>query len=128
MPPSTAHNPAVSSRTDAQVLGDAVFKAAERLDVRQDHLQRILGISASSMKRRRQDRTIRPDSGEGERALMFLRAYRSLGGVLGAENTTAMRQWLHGDHETLAGRPIDLLTTIEGMGRVCTYIDSFRGH
>jgi uncharacterized protein (DUF2384 family) len=128
MTPSTAHHPAVSTRSDAQLLGQAFFQAGERLEVRQDILQRILGISASSMKRRRQDRTIRPASGEGERALMFLRAYRSRGGVLGAENTAAMRQWLHGEHPVLGGSPVELLTTIEGMGRVCTYLDSFRGH
>jgi uncharacterized protein (DUF2384 family) len=49
-----------------------------------------------------------------------------LDAVIGS-NDSAARGWLHGPNQTLAGRPIELIRSTEGLVRVVQYLDSARG-
>jgi hypothetical protein len=57
---------------------------------------------------------------------LFVRLFRSLDALIGA-NDAAARGWLNGENRGLAGRPIDLIRSTEGLVRVVQYLDSARG-
>ncbi|HEX7019956.1 MAG TPA: antitoxin Xre-like helix-turn-helix domain-containing protein, partial [Gemmatimonadaceae bacterium] len=60
------------------VLTKAVLRAATLLGLRQRELAAVIGSSEASVSRLQAGRTLDPGSKEGELALLFLRAYRSL--------------------------------------------------
>jgi len=63
---------------------------------------------------------------EWELGALFVRLFRSLDAVIGS-NDAAARGWLNGRNQGLAGRPIDLIRSTEGLVRVVQYLDSTRG-
>ena len=109
-----------------QVLTKAVLRAAERLDVSAKDLSGVLGVSSASLSRLRGQRTIDPGSKEGELALLFLRAFRSLDALLGGDRDQC-RAWLHAYNDHLAGSPAELLRSVSGLVHVVEYLDAMRG-
>lgn len=110
------------------VLAKALERAAGRLRVSDRELAAVLGVSPSSVSRTsRGRRTIEPASKEGELALLFLRVYRSLDGLLGGD-AESCRRWLRAYNDHLAGVPAELLQTAQGLVRVAEYLDALRGH
>jgi hypothetical protein len=63
---------------------------------------------------------------EWELGGLFVRLFRSLDALIGS-NDTAARVWLNGRNHALAGRPIELIRSTEGLVRVVQYLDSARG-
>jgi uncharacterized protein (DUF2384 family) len=63
---------------------------------------------------------------EWELGALFIRLFRSLDALIGS-NDAAARGWLNGQNHGLAGRPIDLIRSTEGLVRVVQYLDSARG-
>ena len=117
----------LTARPDpAAVLTKALLRAAERVAVRQRDLAAILGSSEASVSRLNQQRTLEPASKEGELALLFLRAYRSLDTLVGGDEVAA-REWLHADNSHLAGIPANRMRTVEGLVDVVRYLDAVRG-
>ena len=57
---------------------------------------------------------------------MFVRLFRSLDAVIGS-NDSAARSWLNSENRGLAGRPIELIRSTEGLVRVVQYLDAARG-
>ena len=55
-----------------------------------------------------------------------MRLFRSLDAVIGSNDSSA-RGWLNGENSGLAGRPIDLIRSTEGLVRVVQYLDAARG-
>lgn len=108
------------------VLARAVLSAAERLGLRNRHLAAILGTSEASISRLQHARSLNPHSKEGELALLFLRAYRSLDALVGGEDEKA-RRWLHADNDHLRGVPAERMRTVEGLVDVVQYLDAMRG-
>ena len=109
-----------------QVLSKAVLRAADRLEVSAKDLAGVLGVSPASLSRLRGQRTIDPESKEGELALLFLRAFRSLDALLGGDRDQC-RAWLHSYNDHLAGAPAELLRSVSGLVRVVEYLDAMRG-
>jgi hypothetical protein len=110
----------------AAVLTKALLRAADRLALRQRDLAAILGSSEASVSRLNQERRLEPASKEGELALLFLRAYRSLDALVGGD-TTAAREWLHADNTHVGGVPAERIRTVEGLVDVVRYLDAMRG-
>ncbi len=108
------------------VLTRAVLAAAEQLDLRSRHLAAVLGTSEGSVLRLRSDREISPNSKEGELALLFLRAHRSLEALMGGDETKA-RLWLHAENSHHRGIPSERIRTVEGLVDVVQYLDALRG-
>ena len=108
------------------VLAKAVFAAADRLGIRQRELAAILGASEASVSRLQRGRSLEPASKEGQLALLFLRAFRSLDALVGGDDTQA-RAWLHADNIHLGGAPVDRVKTVEGLVDVVQYLDAVRG-
>ena len=110
----------------AAVLTKATLRAADRLALRQRDLAAILGSSEASVSRLNQERRLEPASKEGELALLFLRAFRSLDALVGGD-TAAAREWLHADNAHVGGIPAERLRTVEGLVDVVRYLDGMRG-
>ena len=110
----------------AAVLTKALLRAADRLALRQRDLAAILGSSEASVSRLNQERRLDPASKEGELALLFLRAYRSLDALVGGD-TAASREWLHADNTHVGGIPAERIRTVEGLVDVVRYLDAMRG-
>jgi uncharacterized protein (DUF2384 family) len=102
----------------------ALVRAADRLDVPNKTVAKIIGVSEASFSRmRRGDYLL-----EGkplELAVMFVRLYRSLDAVGGGDDTVA-RAWLRNTNTALKDYPIDLIQTVAGLTDVIQYLDARR--
>lgn len=118
----------LSSAAAPAVLSKALQRAADRLGLKDREVARVLGVSPSSVSRLFQGtRKVDPETKEGELALLLVRVFRSLDGVLGGHDEQS-RQWLRAYNHHLAGVPADLLQTAQGLVRVADYLDALRGH
>lgn len=109
------------------VLTSAVLRAAALLDITQAALAQILGLSPSTISRMANGSYALDDAKkEWELGALFVRLFRSLDAVIGS-NDTVSRDWLNGENSGLAGRPIDLIRSTEGLVRVVQYLDAARG-
>lgn len=122
--------PQASIESDAEprrVLTGAVMRASALLEITQSSLAHILGLSPSTVSRMANGTyVLDADKKEWELGALFVRLFRSLDALIGA-NDAAARSWLNGQNRGLAGRPIDLIRSTEGLVRVLQYLDSARG-
>jgi hypothetical protein len=116
----------LSKPASAPILAKAALSAASRLGLRNKQLADIIGSSEASISRLRSGRVLNPDSKEGELALVFLRLYRSLDGLVGGDDVKA-RAWLHAMNDHISGIPADRIRTVEGLIDVVQYLDAMRG-
>jgi hypothetical protein len=113
------------STEPAAVLTKATLRAAERLEVPQRILARVLGVSAASLSRLGRSRVIDPSSKEGELAALFVRLYRALDSLVGGSDQKASA-WLAAHNEHLGGAPLELVQSVQGLVRTIEYLDSMR--
>ena len=113
-------------RDQAAVLTKAVRAAAQRLGIRNRELAAILGASEASISRLSGERTVRPDSREGELAALFIRLFRSLDALVGGDDGKA-RDWFHAENAHLGGVPAARVRSVEGLVDVVHYLDAMRG-
>lgn len=118
--PRAASDPAV-------VLTRAVVRAARALGLSQRALADVIGVSASTLSRLGDRRTIAPASKEGELAILFVRLFRSLDALVGGDEDKA-RAWLGAHNHHLGGAPIERVRTVQGLVDVVEYLDAMRGH
>ncbi len=110
-----------------RVLTGAVLRASALLEITQSGLAQILGLSPSTISRMAGGTyTLDAHKKEWELGALFVRLFRSLDAVIGS-NDSAARGWLNGQNHGLAGRPIDLIRSTEGLVRVVQYLDAARG-
>ncbi|MGC2031451.1 MAG: antitoxin Xre/MbcA/ParS toxin-binding domain-containing protein [Steroidobacteraceae bacterium] len=110
-----------------QVLTGAVLRASALLEITQSGLAQILGLSPSTVSRMANGTyTLDIQKKEWELGALFVRLFRSLDALIGANDTSA-RGWLNAQNQGLVGRPIDLIRSTEGLVRVVQYLDSARG-
>ncbi|HEX5436653.1 MAG TPA: MbcA/ParS/Xre antitoxin family protein [Gemmatimonadaceae bacterium] len=121
----TTPRPSIAPRPEA-VLATALLAAAQRLGLRGREIAAVIGTSEATVSRLRFARVLHPRSKEGELALLFLRAYRSLDALVGGDDSKA-RLWLRAENEHLGGIPADRIRTVEGLVDVVQYLDAMRG-
>ncbi len=110
----------------AAVLGKAVVRAAERLDVSKSLLAKVLGVSPPTITRLYGGNYLLDQNRkEWDFALLFVRVFRSLDSIVGDESTA--RKWLNSENLGLSAKPIDLICNTEGLVRVVHYLDASRG-
>ncbi len=107
------------------VVTKAVRRVAEKLEVSQKDLARILGVSEATVSRFASGKLIEVDRKEGELALLFIRVFRSLDALVGDE--AKARAWFHAHNEHLGGVPAERVRTVEGLVHVAEYLDAMRG-
>ncbi len=110
----------------AGVLTRAFLRAGEQLDLQQKQLGVILGTSPASISRLMRGRQLRPESKEGELALLFVRLFRDLDTLLGG-SPEASRRWFYAPNTHLGGIPAELVRSVEGLVRVVGYLAAMRG-
>ena len=121
-----AHYHQKSVTSAATVLGKAVVRAADRLEISHALLAKVLGLSATTITRLYQGGYDLKENGkEWDFSLLFVRLYRSLDSIIGDDKVA--HQWLHNHNLGLNEKPISLMQTTEGLVRVVQYLDSSRG-
>jgi hypothetical protein len=110
----------VADRSD--VLGRSAYSAGEYLGLNRAEVGEVVGRTRSSIDRNGID----PDSKSGQLALIMVRLYRSLYALMGGDKENMqhfMRTWNHGT----GGVPLEQIRDVEGLVRVCNYLDAIRG-
>jgi uncharacterized protein (DUF2384 family) len=103
------------------------MRACALLDITQSSLALILGLSPSTVSRMANGSyALDAQKKEWELGALFVRLFRSLDALIGS-NDAAARVWLKAPNRGLAGRPIELIRSTEGLVRVVQYLDSARG-
>lgn len=108
------------------LITKATLRATERLGIKNTVLAKILGVSEPTISRMRQGK-YRLDRGQKafELAVMLVRLYRSLDGIVAGDDGVAA-DWLKNKNTALDGIPLDLIQSVSGLTNVIAYIDARR--
>jgi uncharacterized protein (DUF2384 family) len=118
---------AVSRADRATVLTKAVIRTAEILQIQQQELAEILGVSPPTITRLiGGDKQLLQGRSEYQLGALFVRVFRSLDTLVGG-NAEQARQWLRARNDHLNGIPIELAKTVRGLVNVADYLDAMRG-
>jgi hypothetical protein len=111
---------------EATLLTKAVLRAADRLAIKNAVLARILGLSGPTISRMRNGK-YRLDRGQKpfELAVLLIRLYRSLDGIVGGDDSVAA-DWLTSQNTVLDGAPLELIQSVSGLANVIHYLDARR--
>jgi len=118
--------PPAAQGDPAAVLAKASHRAAGLLGLNGAALARVLGLSEATVSRiGRGERTLAPDSKEGELALLLVRLYRSLDALVGNDPTRRLA-WMRSPNDALHGVPAELILTAQGLVATVAYLDAMR--
>lgn len=118
---------ASNSKDAGIVVGKAMLRAAERLQLSQKELGAIVGLSSATISRLGSGNfELDSESKSFELALLFLRIYRSLDALVGGDDEKA-RAWFHAKNDHVGGIPKERVTKVEGLTDVARYLDAMRG-
>ena len=116
------------SNDRVRVLGTALSRIAESWRLTNEQLGAILGLSPATASRLRSGTfQMEPQSKAFELGQHLLRLFRGLDALMGSDDEASI-SWLKAPNLDLAGRPLDLIRTIKGLGEVTHYVDDFRAH
>ncbi len=112
---------------EAVAITEVFFGAAEHLGLTAKQESQILGVSESTISRRKSAPTFlsKNQSRQWESAILFIRMYRSLRVIV--NNQTKEKIWLNSYNHALHGIPLDLMQSMEGLISVVKYLDFNRG-
>jgi transcriptional regulator with XRE-family HTH domain len=118
--------PQTDPRSDGALITKAVLRAAERLDLSNKELARIIGVSESTISRMSTgSHTLSPEQKPFELALLLVRLYRSLDSIVGGDAMVA-RAWLRADNSALGSAPLEQMLSIAGLVETIAYLDARR--
>jgi Protein of unknown function (DUF2384) len=111
---------------DAAVVTKATLRAADRLNVTNKVLAKVIGVSEATVSRMRKGH-YGLDQGQKafELAILFVRLYRSLDAVVGGDDAVAS-QWLVNANTALRATPLELIQSASGLANVIQYLDARR--
>ena len=111
---------------EPSVLTRATIRAAERLQIKNAALARILGVSDSTVSRMR-NKALFLERGDKpfELAILFVRLYRSLDSIMAGDDAVAA-DWLRNKNTALNGVPLELIQSVSGLVDVIAYLDARR--
>jgi transcriptional regulator with XRE-family HTH domain len=119
------HRQAVTSDRGA-VLTKAAIRAAERLGIHGRLLAEVIGVSEAQVSRfRNGEAALAEHTKPFELAALLVRAFRSLDAIIGGDESVA-RAWLNAPNSALGTRPIERITSVQGLADVVTYLDARR--
>jgi hypothetical protein len=112
---------------DSLLVTKAFVRAADRLDITNKVLARVIGLSEPTLSRLRNGTYLLEEGQKAfELAIYFIRLYRSLDAVIGGEDKIA-GTWLSNQNRALGGIPLELIQSVSGLMNVIDYLDSRRG-
>lgn len=116
----------VSQTDHAVVLAKATIRASNLLGLSGAALSRTIGLSEPTISRmQRGEKTLNPQSKEGELSLLLVRVYRSLDALVGTDDTKR-KLWMTGFNKALGGVPIQLIERADGLVATLNYLDGMR--
>jgi antitoxin Xre/MbcA/ParS-like protein len=108
------------------IVTKATVRAADRLDVKNTALAKILGLSEPTVSRMRKGTFELASSQKAfELAILFVRLYRSLDGIVAGDDRVAA-DWLKNQNTALGAKPIELIQSVSGLSNVIAYLDARR--
>jgi len=111
---------------ESALLAKATLRAADRLKIKNAVLAKILGVSEPTVSRMRNGRyRLAPGQKPFELAVLLVRLYRSLDGIVGGDDGVAA-DWLTNDNLALDGIPLQLMQSVSGLVNVIHYLDARR--
>ena len=111
---------------ESRVVTKATLRAADRLGIKNNVLARIVGLSEPTISRMSKGTyLLPPDSKAFELAVLFVRFYRSLDGVIGGDDVVAAA-WLKNKNTVLDGVPLEVIQSVSGLTNAIEYLDSRR--
>jgi hypothetical protein len=110
----------------AEVLAKATARAAQLLGLSGVRLAAVIGVSEPTVSRvLRADRTLNPDSKEGELAALLIRVFRSLDALVGSDDQKRLL-WMSTHNKALGGVPQNLIESAEGLVATLSCLDGMR--
>ena len=121
----TAHRQAAAPDRGA-VLTKAAIRAAERLGIHGRLLAEVIGVSEAQVSRFRNGKSALAEHTKPfELAALLVRAFRSLDAIIGGDEGVA-RAWMNASNSALGARPVERITSVQGLADVVTYLDARR--
>jgi hypothetical protein len=115
-----------SANSDSQLIAKSVVRAAEKLDVSNKVLARIIGVSDATVSRlKKGEYPLEPGQKPFQLAVLFVRLYRSLDALTGGDDEVSAK-WLSNPNTALDGTPVELIQTVSGLMNVINYLDARR--
>jgi hypothetical protein len=124
-------NPSAKPGRDATpdesgLLTKATLRAADRLKIKNAVLAKIVGVSEPTISRMRNGRyQLARRQKPFELAVLLIRLYRSLDGIVGGDDGVAA-DWLTNNNTALDGIPLQLIQSVSGLMNVIHYLDARR--
>src|SRR5271156_6813860 len=115
-------NPSAKPGRDATpdesgLLTKATLRAADRLKIKNAVLAKILGVSEPTISRMRNGRyQLARGQKPFELAVLLIRLYRSLDGIVGGDDEVAA-DWLTSQNTVLDGAPLELIQSVSGLAK-----------
>jgi Protein of unknown function (DUF2384) len=111
---------------ESSLLTKATLRAADRLKIKNAVLAKILGVSEPTISRMRNGRyQLARGQKPFELAVLLIRLYRSLDGIVGGDDGVAA-DWLTNNNTALDGVPLQLMQSVSGLMNVIHYLDARR--
>lgn len=125
MPTQATHTKTGDARR-ADVVARAVLEAGARMGLTDGQLAQVIGVSGTTVSRMRKgEYAPAPESKTFELAVHLLRLFRGVDAILGGDDV-AVRSWMTTENTALHARPVDMISSIQGLMEVATYVDSRR--
>jgi hypothetical protein len=127
MRPNPSAKPGQDANPDeSSLLTKATLRAADRLKIKNAVLAKILGVSEPTISRMRNGRyQLARGQKPFELAVLLIRLYRSLDGIVGGDDGVAA-DWLTNNNTALDGIPLQLIQSVSGLMNVIHYLDARR--
>ena len=111
---------------ESAVVTKATLRAADRLDIKNNALAKIVGLSEPTISRMRKgEYSLERGQKAFELAVLFVRLFRSLDAIVGGDNTVAS-EWLKNHNIAFDGTPLEIIQSVSGLTNVIGYLDSRR--
>jgi hypothetical protein len=125
--PGTIRSSESKPKDEATVVWKAISRLAQRWDLKQRDLAKILGVDPGTITRWSQHTEIPSKDRRLRESLQSLLAvHRSLGALF--VNLDDQRQWLQTEHPVLREAPLAMMRrSLEGMITLRQYLDYVRG-
>lgn len=108
------------------VLGKAIVNAAEQLGLKHAEIAATIGIHRTAFSKLKNKPYLKPESKEGELALLVIRLARALFALTGGD-LEWIKRFMHSENNITGGIPAQQITKIEGLMTVLRFVDAVRG-
>ncbi len=122
--PDTAE-PLAQELSPPHVLATALLNAGTQLSLDHSELAAVLGLHRSAISRLKQNRQLKPESKQGELALMLIRIYRALH-ALSNGSLPWMQHFMHSPNNLTGHVPAQQIQHIEGLIKVMLCVEALQ--